>query len=54
MKLSFSVKGWNEYSWLDYCNLAQELGFEGIELHNNKTEAFKSADDPFDLKLRFR
>ena len=53
MKLSFSVKGWNEYSWLDYCNLAQELGFEGIELHNNKTEAFKSADDPFDPQAAF-
>ncbi len=53
MKLSFSVKGWDEYSWHDYCNIAKELGFDGIELHNKKADAFKSADDPFDPQNSF-
>ncbi len=53
MKLSFSVKGWDQYSWNDYCNIAKELGFDGIELHNKKTGVFKNADDPFDPQNSF-
>ena len=33
MKLSFSTKGWGDYSWQDFCRMAKEYGFQGIELH---------------------
>ena len=35
MKLSFSVQGWQNYSWEDYVSYAEDLGFAGIELHDN-------------------
>ena len=34
MKLSFSTKGWHDASWEDFLTAAQDLGFEGIEIHN--------------------
>ena len=41
MKLSFSVKGWQNYGWEDYCNIASDIGFAGVELHNIKNKEFK-------------
>ena len=32
MKLSFSVKGWEDYSWQDLMNLANENSIKGIDL----------------------
>ena len=34
MKLSFSTKGWNGYSFQNFCDIANELGFSGIELYD--------------------
>ncbi len=48
MKLSFSIKGWQNYGWEDYCNIASELGFAGVELHNIKNKEFRSSGNPFD------
>ena len=48
MKLSFSIKGWQNYGWEDYCNIASELGFAGVELHNIKNKEFRSVNNPFD------
>ncbi len=46
-KLSFSVNGWENYSWQDYVELAQENGFKGIELHKVFDERFSGKDAPF-------
>ena len=40
MKLSFSTKGWHGYSFDDFCRVAEELHFAGIELHNIKKSSF--------------
>ena len=48
MKLSFSIKGWQNYGWEDYLNIASELGFAGVELHNIKNKEFRSSGNPFD------
>jgi len=40
MKLSFSTKGWHGYSFDDFCRVAEELRFSGIELHNIKKSSF--------------
>lgn len=34
MRLSISTFGWNEYTWEDFCRIAKESGFSGIEIHN--------------------
>ena len=34
MKLSFSINGWHGYSWDDFCSMAKDYGFAGIELHD--------------------
>lgn len=44
MKLSFSTKGWHNKSFEEFCNIAKELKFGGIELHNINGELFKNKD----------
>ena len=34
MKLSFSTKGWHNRTFDDFCEIAKDLRFSGIELHN--------------------
>ena len=34
MKLSFSTFGWHDYTWEDFCAVAKDGGFAGIEVHN--------------------
>ncbi|MBQ3136036.1 MAG: AMP-binding protein [Clostridia bacterium] len=46
-KLSFSINGWNEYSWQDFVTLAEENSFGGIELHNIIGSSFSEKDGPF-------
>ncbi len=46
-KLSFSINGWKDYSWLDFVTLAAENGFGGIELHNIIGSSFSEKDGPF-------
>ncbi|MCI8526380.1 MAG: AMP-binding protein [Oscillospiraceae bacterium] len=45
MKLSFSIRGWQGYSWEDFCAAACEMRLQGIELHN--IQAFSQKDGPF-------
>jgi len=47
MKLSFSTKGWHGYSFDDFCRIAEELRFTGLELHNIKKSAFAGNGAPF-------
>ena len=47
MKLSFSTKGWYGKSFEEFCNIAKELRFSGIELHNIKNKLFTSSDSAF-------
>lgn len=47
MKLSFSTNGWNSYKWNDCFGLATSVGFDGIEIHNIKSEVFSGEGAPF-------
>ncbi len=47
MKFSFSTKGWHGVSFDEFCNIAQELKFEGIELHNIHGSMFTDKDGAF-------
>ena len=47
MKLSFSTKGWHNASFEDFCHIASDLGFEGIELHNIHNRLFTDRDGAF-------
>ena len=47
MKLSFSTKGWHNNSFEEFCDIAQELGFQGIELHNIYNRLFTDKDGAF-------
>jgi len=47
MKLSFSTKGWHNKSFDEFCNIARELKFGGMELHNINGELFKNKDGAF-------
>ena len=44
MNLSFSTKGWHNSSFEDFCDIAEELGFKGIELHNIHNRLFTDKD----------
>ncbi len=47
MKLSFSTKGWHNNTFEEFCNIAQELHFQGIELHNVYNRLFTDKDGAF-------
>ena len=47
MKLSFSTKGWHGKSFQELCEIAKELRFSGIELHNIKNKLFTDSDSAF-------
>ncbi len=47
MKLSFSTKGWHNCSFDDFCAIAKDLKFEGIELHNIHNRLFTDKDGAF-------
>lgn len=47
MKLSFSTKGWHGNSFDDFCKIAKDLQFEGIELHNIYNPFFTEKDGAF-------
>ena len=47
MKLSFSTKGWHNSTFDDFCDVAQDLRFEGIELHNIYNRLFTDKDGAF-------
>ncbi len=47
MKLSFSTKGWHNSSFDDFCDIAVDLKFKGIELHNIHNRLFTDKDGAF-------
>jgi len=47
MKLSFSTKGWHGRSFDDFCEIAKDMKFEGIELHNIHNPLFTEKDGAF-------
>ena len=47
MKLSFSTKGWNNNTFPEFCEIAKDLKFKGIELHNIHNPLFESKDGAF-------
>ncbi|MBQ7799126.1 MAG: TIM barrel protein, partial [Oscillospiraceae bacterium] len=47
MKLSFSTKGWHQNSFEEFCDIAVDLNFKGIELHNIYNRLFAEKDGAF-------
>jgi len=47
MKLSFSTKGWHSNTFEEFCDIAQDLHFDGIELHNIENRLFSDKDGAF-------
>ncbi len=47
MKLSFSTKGWHNNSFEEFCEIAADLKFQGIELHNINNRLFTDKDGAF-------
>ena len=47
MKLSFSTKGWHNSSFQEFCEIAKDLKFSGIELHNIHNKLFTDKDGAF-------
>ncbi len=47
MKFSFSTKGWHDSTFDEFCNVAVDLKFEGIELHNIYNRLFTERDGAF-------
>ena len=47
MNLSFSTKGWHNSTFEDFCEVAEYLHFEGIELHNIYNRLFTAKDGAF-------
>ena len=47
MKLSFSTKGWHGRSFEDFCDIAKDMKFEGIELHNIRNPLFTEKGGAF-------
>ena len=50
MKLSFSTKGWHDIAWSDFLTSAQDLGFDGIEIHNLFAPAMQKKGAPADAQ----
>ncbi|WP_165062095.1 AMP-binding protein [Adlercreutzia sp. ZJ154] len=49
MKLSFSTRGWDEYSWERLVDAAEDMGFSGIEVYDLlKYERLIDKGGPFD------
>ena len=47
MKLSFSTKGWHNSTFDEFCQIAKDLKFSGIELHNIHNRLFTDKDGAF-------
>lgn len=47
MKLAFSTKGWHQKSFEDFCGIAEDLKFGGIEIHNIHGSMFTDKDGAF-------
>lgn len=47
MKLSFSINGWDGYSWEDFVQTALEVGMQGIELRGSTAPPSTPGGGPF-------
>ncbi len=47
MKLSFSTKGWHNSTFEEFCDIAENLRFQGVELHNIYNRLFTEKDGAF-------
>ena len=47
MKLSFSTRGWHDNTFEEFCDIAVDLSFGGIELHNVNNRLFTDRDGAF-------
>lgn len=47
MKLSFSTNGWHDFSWREFFAMANDLGYNGIEIHDIFNQRFVGTDGPF-------
>ena len=47
MKFSFSTKGWHGHTFEEFCDIASDMDFSGIELHNIKNSLFTDKDGAF-------
>ncbi len=47
MKFSFMTKGWHENTFEEFCEVAKELNFKGIELHNIHNRLFTDKNGAF-------
>ncbi len=47
MKLSFSTRGWHNNTFNEFCDIATELKFDGIELHNIYNRLFTDKNGAF-------
>lgn len=47
MKLSFLTKGWHDNTFSEFCQVAKELKFKGIELHNIHNRLFTDKNGAF-------
>ena len=51
MKLSYSTRGWRGKSWQEFCDIATEMEFGGIELHNIHDPIFTGPNGIFDATM---
>ncbi len=47
MKYSFLTKGWHNNTFSEFCDVAKELKFKGVELHNIHNRLFTDKDGAF-------
>ena len=47
MKLAFSTKGWHDRTFDEFCDIAADMNYEGVELHNINNEMFRDKDGAF-------
>ena len=47
MNYSFSTKGWHNHTFEEFCDMATDLRFEGVELHNIHNRLFTDRDGAF-------
>ena len=47
MRFSFSTKGWHGNTFEEFCDIASQMNFSGIELHNINNRLFTDKDGAF-------
>ena len=47
MNYSFSTKGWHHNTFEEFCEIATDLHFEGVELHNINNRLFTDKNGAF-------